>query len=73
MSAELRGSKARRVYCVHCKTTNERVTTSICTCRGCGHALLVRDHFSRLLRAYASVCVDAEEPGNIPMPEECYP
>lgn len=72
MLAELCGSKARRVYCVHCQALNESVTASIWVCRGCGLSLFVRDHFSRLLRAYAGVRVDAEEPGNIPAAEPLY-
>jgi hypothetical protein len=28
--------------------------------------LFVRDHYSRRLAAYQGVCIDAEDPGNIP-------
>jgi hypothetical protein len=72
MQTELCGSKARRVYCVHCKALNEGVTSTICVCTGCGLPLFVRDHFSRLLQAYAGVRADAEEPGNVPAPEPLY-
>ena len=69
---ELVGSAARKVYCVHCGTTNEQVTTTIHRCAGCGMALTVRDHFSRVLGAYMGVIVDAESPGNVPEPEILY-
>lgn len=72
VQAEMRGSKARRVYCVHCKAINENVTHSIHRCGGCGTALLVRDHYSRLMEAYVGFRIDAEEPGNVPESEELY-
>jgi hypothetical protein len=67
------GSKKRRVYCTHCKTMNEDVTTSIIACRACGAHLFVRDHFSRRLAAFMGVAIDAEAPGEIPAPEVLYP
>jgi hypothetical protein len=67
------GSLKRRVYCSHCKTMNEDVTTSIVKCRGCGANLFVRDHFSRRLAAFMGVAVDAEVPGEIPQAEVIYP
>jgi len=67
------GSLKRRVYCTHCKTMNEDVTTSIVTCRACGANLFVRDHFSRRLAAFMGVAVDAEVPGEIPQAEVIYP
>jgi dimethylamine monooxygenase subunit C len=66
------GSRARRVFCNHCRTINEDVTTNIVTCTGCGARLFVRDHFSRRLNAFAGVQVDAEVPGEIPDIEELY-
>ena len=69
---EVAGSLARRVYCVHCRTMNENVTTTIHRCDGCGTALTVRDHFSRPLGAYMGVIVDAETPGDVPEPETLY-
>lgn len=66
------GSRARRVFCNHCRTITEGVTTSIVACSGCGANLFVRDHFSRRLNAYAGFQVDAEEPGNVPPAEEIY-
>lgn len=66
------GPKARRIYCVHCRTVSEGVTTSIVTCPGCGGALFVRDHFSKRLAAYMGVQVDAEAPGEVPQAEELY-
>ena len=63
----------RRVYCNHCRTINEAVTTNIVVCAGCRAHLFVRDHFSRRLNAYAGVQVDAEAPGEIPAVEVLYP
>lgn len=67
------GSLRRRVYCTHCKSINEDVTTNIATCRACGARLFVRDHFSRRLAAFMGVMVDAEMPGEIPAIEVIYP
>lgn len=66
------GTKARRIFCVHCRTVTEKVTTSIVTCSGCGASLFVRDHFSRRLSAFMGVQVDAEAPGDVPAAEELY-
>ncbi|MEP9368152.1 dimethylamine monooxygenase subunit DmmA family protein [Xanthobacter sp. VNH20] len=66
------GTKARRVFCVHCRTYGEGVTTSIFTCAGCGASLFVRDHFSRRHAAFMGVQVDAEVPGDVPDAEELY-
>ena len=73
VNAEHRGSTARRVQCVHCKGITENVTTSPYTCSACGLSLLVRDHYSRRLGAFQGVCIDAEEPGTAPKPEELFP
>ena len=70
---EHRGSEARRVQCVHCKGITENVKTSPYTCSHCGLQLLVRDHYSRRLGAFQGVCIDAEEPGSAPPPEEMFP
>ncbi|AHE54814.1 C1 domain-containing protein [Sphingomonas sanxanigenens] len=67
------GSSARRVYCTHCRTIIDGVTTNIVACSGCGARLFVRDHFSRRLNAFAGVQVDAEVPGDIPEIETIYP
>lgn len=69
---EHRGSLARRVQCVHCKGITENVTTSPFTCTHCGLSLFVRDHYSRRIGAFQGVIIDAEEPGNVPEPEELY-
>ncbi|MCS3902025.1 putative RNA-binding Zn-ribbon protein involved in translation (DUF1610 family) [Methylohalomonas lacus] len=66
------GTQARPVSCVHCKTIADDVTTNVYQCPGCGLHVFVRDHFSRLLGAYQSVCVDAENPGELPEIEEVY-
>jgi hypothetical protein len=64
--AEELGSLARRVYCIHCRTTAENVRTNIVRCLGCERWLLVRDHYSRRLAAYMGVMADAEAPGELP-------
>jgi DNA-directed RNA polymerase subunit RPC12/RpoP len=71
--AEECGSLARRVWCVHCRTTVESVTTNIVRCPGCERWLLVRDHYSRRLAAYMGVMVDAEVPGERPPIREVFP
>ena len=64
--AEECGSLARRVYCMHCQTATENVTTNIVRCKDCDRWLLVRDHYSSRLAAYMGVMVDAEAPGVLP-------
>ena len=66
------GSAARRVYCIHCKASNENVKTNVVKCIGCGRHLLVRDHYSRRLAAYMGVMVDAEAPGELPPIKEVF-
>ena len=66
IQTEHRGSKARRMQCVHCKGITENVTTDPFECSHCGLNLFVRDHYSRRLAAFQGVCVDAEDPGNVP-------
>lgn len=70
--AEEVGTLARRVYCVHCRTTTEDVRTNIVGCSGCSRWLLVRDHYSRRLAAYMGVMADAEAPGELPAVKEVY-
>ena len=70
---EHRGSTARRVQCVHCKGITDDVHTSPIACSHCGLQLLVRDHYSRRFGAFQGVCIDAEEPGTAPKPEELFP
>jgi predicted RNA-binding Zn-ribbon protein involved in translation (DUF1610 family) len=65
---EHRGSTVRRVQCVHCKGITENVATDPFQCSHCGLHLFVRDHYSRRIAAFQGVCIDAEEPGNIPEP-----
>ena len=69
---EHRGSEARRVQCVHCKGITEDVTTQPVQCSHCGLMLLVRDHYSRRIGAFQGVCIDAEQPGTAPDPEEAF-
>lgn len=60
------GSLVRRVWCVHCDTYNENITQRVFSCAGCGKALVVRDHYSRLMGAFMGVQGDAEVPGELP-------
>jgi ferredoxin-NADP reductase len=71
--AEECGSAARRVYCIHCQTCIENVTTNITRCGDCNRWLLVRDHYSSRLAAYMGVMVDAEAPGEVPPLKESFP
>ena len=72
IQTEHRGSVARRMQCVHCKGITEDVATDPFVCSHCGLNLFVRDHYSRRLAAYQGVCIDAEDPGNVPEPKELY-
>ncbi|WP_424988842.1 dimethylamine monooxygenase subunit DmmA [Microbulbifer sp. S227A] len=72
IQTEHRGSVARRMQCVHCKGITEDVMTDPFVCSHCGLNLFVRDHYSRRLAAFQGVCVDAEDPGNVPEPVELY-
>ena len=63
---EHRGSTVRRMQCVHCKGITENVRTDPFKCAHCGLNLFVRDHYSRRIAAFQGVCIDAEEPGNVP-------
>lgn len=72
IQAEHRGSVARRMQCVHCKGITEDVMTDPFQCSYCGLNLYVRDHYSRRLAAFQGVCIDAEDPGNVPASEALY-
>jgi predicted RNA-binding Zn-ribbon protein involved in translation (DUF1610 family) len=72
IQTEHRGSVARRMQCVHCKGITEDVETDPFVCSHCGLYLFVRDHYSRRLAAYQGVCIDAEDPGNVPEPKGIY-
>ena len=72
IQTEHRGSTARRMQCVHCKGITEDVETDPFVCSHCGLNLFVRDHYSRRLAAYQGVCIDAEDPGNVPEPKGIY-
>jgi hypothetical protein len=69
---EHRGSEVRRVQCVHCKGITENVRTQPVKCSHCGIMLLVRDHYSRRIGAFQGVCIDAEQPGTAPDPQEAF-
>lgn len=66
------GSRARRVFCVHCRHVFEGVTVSPAVCPGCGLSLEVRDHFSPVLAAYLGVVANAEDPTAVPEPQELF-
>ena len=72
IQTEHRGSVARRMQCVHCKGITEDVETDPFVCGHCGLNLFVRDHYSRRLAAYQGVCIDAEDPGNVPVSKGIY-
>lgn len=72
IQTEHRGSWARRVQCVHCKGITENVTTQPVTCSHCGLLLLVRDHYSKRHAAFQGVCINAEDPTEIPQTEEIF-
>lgn len=72
IQTEHRGSVARRMQCVHCKGITEDVITDPFVCSHCGLNLFVRDHYSRRLAAFQGVCIDAEDPGNVPAAVELY-
>ncbi|SFG21059.1 dimethylamine monooxygenase subunit DmmA family protein [Neptunomonas qingdaonensis] len=63
-------SGQRRLFCTHCYHITEDVTHSPAVCSGCQRNLLVRDHFSRLHAAYVGVQIDAEDPDDLPLPQE---
>jgi dimethylamine monooxygenase subunit C len=67
---EHRGSTVRRVQCVHCKGITENVRTDPFQCSHCGLNLFVRDHYSRRIAAFQGVNIDAEDPGQVPLPKE---
>jgi dimethylamine monooxygenase subunit C len=69
--AEECGTLARRVHCVHCRSTIENVRTNIVQC-SCERWLVVRDHYSRRLAAYMGIMVDAEAPGERPEVKETF-
>ena len=72
IQTEHRGSVARRMQCVHCKGITEDVIIDPFKCSHCGLNLFVRDHYSRRIAAFQGVCIDAENPGNVPPSTELY-
>lgn len=72
LQTEHRGSRARRVQCVHCKGITENVTTQPASCAHCGLLLLVRDHYSRRAAAFQGVNINAEDPTDMPAKEEVF-
>ncbi len=72
IQTEHRGSIGRRMQCVHCKGITEDVKIDPFVCSHCGLNLFVRDHYSRRLAAFQAVCIDAEDPGNVPPSVELY-
>jgi hypothetical protein len=72
LQTEHRGSRARRVQCVHCKGITANVTTQPAECDHCGLPLLVRDHYSRRVAAFQGVNINAEDPTDVPEKEETF-
>ncbi len=72
IQTEHRGSLARRMQCVQCKGITEDVILDPFECSHCGLNLFVRDHYSRRIAAFQGVCIDAEDPGNVPPSQEIY-
>lgn len=72
IQTEHRGTIGRRMQCVHCKGITEDVKIDPYVCSHCGLNLFVRDHYSRRLAAFQAVCIDAEDPGNVPPSVELY-
>lgn len=72
IQTEHRGSTARRMQCVHCKGITEDVITDPFVCSHCGLNLFVRDHYSRRHAAFQGVCIDAEDPGDVPEAVEMF-
>ena len=70
LQMEHRGSRARRVQCVHCKGITENVVHDPYQCSHCGLNLFVRDHYSRRIAAFQGVNIDAEDPGSVPQSVE---
>jgi glycosyltransferase involved in cell wall biosynthesis len=70
IQTEHRGSTVRRVQCVHCKGITENVRHDPFQCSHCGLHLFVRDHYSVRLAAFQGVCIDAEDPGQVPQAVE---
>ena len=66
------GSAMRSVYCCHCNTTHDNVTSNIFQCDGCNQMIFIYDHFSRSNASYLGFRVDAETPNDYPEPEKHY-
>ena len=56
-------TKARSLYCAHCKTTSSVYVGvgSVAPCSGCGRGLMVYSHLSRRSGSYLGFLADAEE------------
>lgn len=66
------GSRARNVFCVHCRQMLREITTDLTCCHNCGVLLEVRNHFSRRLAGYLGVCANAECPEETPECRELF-
>ena len=62
----VQGSRARRVWCAHCKAVTEGATHDLVECVGCRRSLTVYHHFSRRLGAFMGFQADAEVAGELP-------
>jgi hypothetical protein len=73
MLVEVSGSRARRVWCAHCKAVTEGATLDLVPCAGCARSLTVYHHFSRRLGAFMGFQADAELAGELPEVCERWP
>lgn len=71
--AAVTSSRARRIWCVHCRSITDTVEETIVDCVGCGRKLLAYHHYSRRQDAYLGFQVNAEDPDDIPEPETAWP
>ena len=57
-------TKARSLYCAHCKTTSsvQAAVGSVAPCAGCGRGLMVYSHLSTRSGSYLGFLADEEEP-----------
>ncbi|MBR7888231.1 hypothetical protein J9B83_04680 [Marinomonas sp. A79] len=63
-------SNKRSLFCTHCFSVTDDVTTTVAPCSGCGRLLHVSDHFSKRHAAYFCYQVNAEDPNDVPQVQE---
>ena len=64
IAAHVTSTARRRIYCVHCKTTDsvEAPVGAVVNCSGCGRGVVIEAHLSRYSGAYLAVPAAAEGP-----------